>query len=255
MKFIFQKQNPLDDFKIELIKSKEYWDWRNVGKEEEYKTEITILTEGDDLRKDSPREYCPVGSIEFCLRWFKEFYQKSPKPINIPMYIPGIENFTRRDVIEVDLTNSSTPDYNTLEKFIGKKLFIKDMDNFKSSMTQVLVYNQPEDLKVGYRYQVSEFIPNLVSEWRCFIYQGSLLGIQCYLGDYFRVPQKDFIEDFIRTGMSYLPVSYTLDVMVSEDGVTRLLEIHDFFSCGLYGFTNPQKFPFMCYRWFKNYIR
>lgn len=30
--------------------------------------------------------------------------------------------------------------------------------------------------------------------------------------------------------------AFTLDVMIREDGQTDILELHDFFACGLYGF-------------------
>ena len=36
-----------------------------------------------------------------------------------------------------------------------------------------------------------------------------------------------------------LAQAYTLDVAVKEDGDTDILELHDFFACGLYGFSDP----------------
>lgn len=52
------------------------------------------------------------------------------------------------------------------------------------------------------------------------------------------------------------PIAYTLDVgihFVDNNLVTSLIEVHDFFSCGLYGFDDKDKLPFMFYRWFKEY--
>ena len=42
---------------MELLRAKEYWDWRNTGKSEEQKTTIEILSEGDHDIEDG----CPVG--------------------------------------------------------------------------------------------------------------------------------------------------------------------------------------------------
>lgn len=36
-----------------------------------------------------------------------------------------------------------------------------------------------------------------------------------------------------------LAQAYTLDVAVKEDGDADILELHDFFACGLYGFADP----------------
>jgi len=49
------------------------------------------------------------------------------------------------------------------------------------------------------------------------------------------------------------PIAYTLDVGVVNDK-TYIIEVHDFFSCGLYGFSNHQILPFMFSRWFNSFI-
>lgn len=49
------------------------------------------------------------------------------------------------------------------------------------------------------------------------------------------------------------PIAYTLDVGIS-DGKTVVIEVHDFFSCGFYGFSDHTIIPFMFSRWFIEYI-
>jgi hypothetical protein len=49
------------------------------------------------------------------------------------------------------------------------------------------------------------------------------------------------------------PVAYTLDVGVNKKH-TFIIEAHDFFSCGLYGFADLKLLPLMFYRWFRDYI-
>lgn len=254
MKFILQKENPLDDFKVELIKSKNYWDWRNEGKREELKTNIIIVQEGEDLLGFSPREFCPVGSIEFCLDWFKTFHNKFPKPLNIPIYF-NKEKFVNRNIETVDLINNTIDqEKNKLEKFQKKYVYVKDSNTFKSSISGKYYYT-PELLGkfINKQLQISEYIP-IISEWRCFVYNGELLSINCYSGNQFKIPNEDLLMEIINSDLSSSPISYTLDVMVGEDNVTRILEVHDFFSCGLYGFSDYQRFPFMLYRWFTEYI-
>jgi hypothetical protein len=50
------------------------------------------------------------------------------------------------------------------------------------------------------------------------------------------------------------PVAYTLDVGVNNDG-TFVIECHDFFSCGLYGFAKLDILPPMFSQWYHEFLR
>jgi hypothetical protein len=50
------------------------------------------------------------------------------------------------------------------------------------------------------------------------------------------------------------PIAYTLDIGIT-DYDTIVIECHDFFSCGLYGFANHAIYPNMLYKWFWQYIQ
>jgi len=50
------------------------------------------------------------------------------------------------------------------------------------------------------------------------------------------------------------PVAHTLDVAISG-GETVIIEVHDFFSCGLYGFADHKILPFMFARWFQEFVK
>jgi hypothetical protein len=52
------------------------------------------------------------------------------------------------------------------------------------------------------------------------------------------------------------PIAYTLDVGIkTETKETVIIEMHDFFSCGLYGFNDPFRYPYMLSQWFHEFIR
>jgi hypothetical protein len=51
------------------------------------------------------------------------------------------------------------------------------------------------------------------------------------------------------------PIAYTLDVGVNDKDGTFIIEIHTFFSCGLYGFVNHAILPNMFYQCFQEYIQ
>ena len=100
-------------------------------------------------------------------------------------------------------------------------------------------------------YQISELI-DIDSEWRCFVYNNELVGLQNYIGDFTLFPSIDAIKHMIKEYISS-PVAYTLDVGVNKDN-TFVIEVHDFFSCGLYGFFNHKVLPFMFRDWFNECI-
>ena len=86
-------------------------------------------------------------------------------------------------------------------------------------------------------------------------------NVDCDEG-FFKIPRFTLfpdvrrIKDMINTYTLYnqSPIAYTLDIGINDKG-TFIIEIHDFFSCGLYGFANHSKLPFMFYRWFHEYIK
>ena len=105
-------------------------------------------------------------------------------------------------------------------------------------------------------FQVSEVMDDIESEWRCFIYNGELVDLKCYSGDPFKVPSKQYIDVCIKNFKS-APIAYTLDICTRSGGHTipaEVIEVHDFFSCGLYGF-NDSKYPLMLWRWFKEFTK
>lgn len=50
------------------------------------------------------------------------------------------------------------------------------------------------------------------------------------------------------------PIAYTLDVGVNSNN-TFIIEVHDFFSCGLYGFSDNKILPYMFSDWFDECVK
>lgn len=248
MKFILQDYEIRPDFQMELLRAKEYWDWRNTGKSEEQKTTIEILSEGDHDIEDG----CPVGSVEFCLGWFKKYYQKTPRPINVP-----------GSLSQVSITGRLIIDY-TLPADLGlflqadfkkhREVYLKSADLIKSGINGKYSLDDSIFELIDGKVQVSSILEDIHSEWRVFVYQGKILDIRCYSGDPFDIPGRSRVEEIIKTYKNP-PIAYTLDLYTPEKFTTSyLMEVHDFFSCGLYGFSCYEKYPFMLWRWFKNFI-
>ena len=130
---------------------------------------------------------------------------------------------------------------------------VKDNNKIKGLTSMV---KNPEILSVppGGNYQISKYI-SIDSEWRSFIYKGKLVGLQHYVGEFTLFPDVRMIKHMIEVyeASKEAPIAYTLDVGINDQG-TFVIEVHDFFSCGLYGFTNHPILPQMFGRWFTQYV-
>jgi len=224
MKFLIQTIDGRvrHDFSFTLLESIEYQKWLNKDNsiEVQFTDEKTIS------------DCVPIGSVEFVSKYLYDYYELIPKPINIPFELMD-NKWTGRNVI------------NGIEKDIIGEKFVKSNDKIKS-FTEIC-NSAPKG-----NYQISDVI-NIDSEWRAFVYNGKLVGIQNYSGEFDIFPDVNKIRKMINTYKNQ-PIAYTLDVAISK-GNTVIIEIHDFFSVGLYGFTNHKILPFMFSNWFYSFIK
>ena len=260
MKFLIQKINGkvVHDFSFTLLESIRFNNWFHNNNNMKFKLVNTFdVIEPSDIYpmpfKPQHKEYIPIGSVEFVTDFLMHFYNLNPKPINVPeelFYHPSFD-FTKRHI------------FNGTEKDLKGhgKSFVKSNDKIKK-FTEIV--EDDYKLPIG-NYQFSEFIDNIESEWRAFVYQSKLVGLQNYIGDFTRFPSVPKIEEMISVYKS-APIAYTLDVGVGAEiyhkkygmflgNETFVIECHDFFSCGLYGFADHNILPNMFNRWFNEYIK
>jgi hypothetical protein len=250
MKFLIQKcsKEVRHDFAFTLLEAIRFNDW--LLDREKIITKF-INTEYDPIEKkftkldfkSQHKNYVPVGSVEFVTEFIKHFYPDYPiEPINIPEELLPFK-FTKRFV------------FNGTEKEIVGEKFVKSNDKIKA-YSEIVTDNM--DVPEG-NYQISEVI-DIDSEWRAFVYDSKLVGLQNYSGSFTLFPDVQAIMDMIGTYESAheqtcsAPIAYTLDVGVNILDGTFIIEVHDFFSCGLYGFADLNLLPRMLYRWFQEYL-
>lgn len=262
MKFVMQKtpEHLMYDFQYTLFQAKEYYTWLDSPKPEELRTEFEITMEDDPCILRHEKEYCPVGSVEFCTTWFKTYWGKTPKPRNVPLSM--IKNVSCRRKI---FMSSWFKDEEWVNLFRTPTVYIKSMENIKDPQNGL--YNKASEFAkkaasgVYGEYQFSEEM-DFLSEWRCFIYNGELQDLKCYSGDPFKMPTRIQIKNKI-DAFKNPPVAYTMDLAIAKqfnDPVAtrnnlhiETVEVHDFFACGLYGFSNLRVYPLMLWRWFKEW--
>ena len=213
------------DFSFTLLEAIRYQNWfRNE--------QVCSFSLTDSVLPDFRKSAIPVGSVEFVSNYFEKHLNLKPAPRNVPEQL-----FTDAGRL---ISNGShlTTRY--------QKCFVKSNDTIKGFSDFV----DPGDVLPAGNYQFSAEI-EMDSEWRAFVYQDGLVGLQNYSGDFTLFPDVSRIKEMIRN-FSGAPVAYTLDVCVNSEG-TFVVEVHDFFSCGLYGFADLRKLPNMFAGWFNNF--
>ena len=226
MKFLIQTidNKIVHDFAFTLIESLNFQNWITNSRDFKYKThDCTVLSQNQ----------IPVGTVEFVSEYFEKINVPVPKPRNIPECLFG---YSKRKII------------NGTEKDISGNKFVKSNDKIKT-FTEFCT-SAPNG-----NYQISEII-EIESEYRCFIHKNNLVGLQNYSGSFLKFPNISAIENMISTfATNKAPVAYTLDVAITKYNQTVPIEVHDFFSCGLYGFAEHKIYPFMLSQWFFEYVR
>ena len=211
MKFLIQTINGeiKHDFSFALLESFEYHKQIN---------DIELEYALTDEKMES--KCIPIGSVEFVCNYMYAYHHLDIKPINIP---GELFQFAKRRI------------FNGTHKDVDGKMFVKSNDKIKSIAG--IYENVPDG-----NYQISETI-DIRSEWRVFVFNGKIVGLQNYSGCFDVFPDVKIIQDMVRVYKDGSP-AYTLDVAICDRG-TVIVEVHDFFSCGLYGFSNYKILPYM----------
>ena len=223
MKFLLPSEIPQFDFQFELLRANEYFKWKN-GK-------------GFDIAyRDADESYCPVGSIEFC-----KAHGIACSPRNIPA---ELHDYAPSDIFCCRSQMSSKKTY-----FAKSILNIKDERNGECTIDSLPF--------ADYEFQATEFIEDgFIGEWRCFVMDRKLLDIKQYVAKddeaLFTLPNRDTVMQMI-ADFKHAPCAYTLDVGLLRTGRTCIIEVHDFFACGLYKFDDQRMLPAMLWNWYRDY--
>lgn len=201
--FLIQTENMeiIHDFAFALTDAVRYHKWY-YGNDSFYDYILTDTCE-------SPEQYemediVPIGSIEFVQEFLKRYYQiEGVKPLNIPEELRRPE-YLKRWVEYRTYRETFKNDY-------ASPVFVKDNDKLKGYTS---IVRPGEEIEAG-NYIVSEVV-DIDSEWRAFVHDGELVGLQNYLGDFTMFPDVSLIKKMVES-FKGSPTAYTLDVGIRKD--------------------------------------
>jgi hypothetical protein len=168
-----------------------------------------------------------VGSVESTIHFFKNVGINPPDVLNIPN---ELVSYLGRAINILDM--------GTFRKSYKLPTFIKPYDKVKffpsgvaskKSTIDFLLQDIPDNFKI-----LTSEVVDMISEYRCFINRGKLVGMKHYLGDFKVFPNVNIIEECI-SSYSNPPISYTMDFAITDKNQTILIEINDAWSIGSYG--------------------
>jgi hypothetical protein len=252
-KFLIQVEEngiPSYDFCHQMLIAKRFIDWRfSLNTEFQF---IPVTGIHDIL--DDPDSYIPIGSIEFVENFVRTNYGEAGLQAITPVYPTQFANpLNYRYLGGMGLYDKNSP--YTIAQCMGKApnraFHLKNAKKLKHELngeynaTNILKNREAFD-KLGEWYMGGCVYP--LTEWRVFVFNGTILDIKNYKGDPWIMPNKEVVEKMVKEyydggGNAR---AFTLDVGVDEnDNSTKIVEFHEFYSCGLYGFDMYDKLPYM----------
>jgi hypothetical protein len=131
------------------------------------------------------------------------------------------------------------------------QVFVKPLHRSKKFMGRVV--RSPKDLiGCGDEFENTEVccseVVNFVAEWRCFVRYGEVMDIRRYAGDW-RIHFDPQVIDLALKLYLSAPNSYALDIGVTDNDKTLLIEVNDGYSLGCYGLMSHEYAKFLSARW------
>ena len=178
-------------------------------------TTLTGISEVGTAPAEAGIEDIPIGSIEFVETFLSSRYGIDHlTPIFIP---PQIQPKRKTSIVTGSAGVQAFMRQNGLDM-----VFVKSAARVKGDTCSII---QMEDI-------------DLLG--RIFVKRGRVVGVRNYGGDEWVVPDRTTVLSMVNAYHVVSPFSYTLDVAAIQNSngtvYTDIVEVHNFISCGLYGF-------------------
>lgn len=178
---------------------------------------------------------CMVGYVGDVIAVLTKLNKKLP---NLPDYPEHLKELLGREISVTTLGEVKTQTTSLFVKPLQQKLFTGCVwDNSRGVRLSLASY---EDTTPVYTSPLVDF----VSEYRVFVLDSRILGVQQYRGVWPQALDKDLVIHAVSLGKSCMPRSYALDFGVTSDGKTLLVEVNDSYALGHYGL-RPNSYALM----------
>lgn len=164
-----------------------------------------------------------------------------PKELDYPDHLRYLLG---REVRETILDEVRDGTKRVFVKPVVQKLFTGLIWDPADPRSRLAVAVYPHDTPV----LVSEVV-DFESEWRCFVKRDQLVGVKHYKGDWSKAPDKEVLHEAVYNGRGRMPWAHALDLGVTSDGRTLLVEANEGYAIGHYGLASIVYARFLEARW------
>ena len=161
-----------------------------------------------------------------------------------------------------------------LSEFLGRKIWKDKINNINSNPDKWNIFvkpikekaftgkviREPKDLiGCGSCYEnydvLCSDIVDIKREWRCFYYYGDIIDIRPYKGDYHYHYDANVLDEMLKKINEWedVPYAFCIDIGVTADGKTILIECNDCYSLGSYGLYPLSYAKMIAARWAQLY--
>jgi hypothetical protein len=207
-----------------------YDGFKELGEEIKTYTAAAIFDESIPYTRDN----IVVGHIDQCRRHVKKITGLDVPNIDYPLelcpyYGRKIWKKTLGDVYDSIVENDG---------FI-EPLFIKSIQQKYFTGFVCRSFEDYSKNCSGLDYKTEIFaseVVKFVSEYRTYIHRHNIISCLRYKGDYSKAPNKQTVEAMLKSlDNAHMPIAYSIDVGIIENGETILVECNDGFALGNYG--------------------
>jgi hypothetical protein len=196
---------------------------------------------------------CRILDIETVLyKWTRDIQNELTKTTLVHGGVPHVR--AALNLLGVPIPD--VPDYPvSLFRFLGRHIITSTLGYLRSRTTSLPVFVKPRGgtkLFNGFTYtgsvedliRLNTFeddtpiwesqVVDFVSEYRVLVHQGLILACRHYKGDCSVFPDMNVATQAIQL-FTKAPIGYAIDLGVTDDGKTLLVEVNDAWALGCYG--------------------
>lgn len=141
----------------------------------------------------------------------------------------------------------------SLSKYFGRRIWETASDSFLTGKQHFPIFIKPKQGKfftgfvcnretdIAGRFSPGENIPvycsevrNIITEWRCFVRYGKILDIRRYKGELGKTYSLKTVQSMVES-FSDAPAAYAIDIGLTDNDETVIVEVNDGYSLGSYG--------------------
>lgn len=199
----------------------------------------------DDVYNQITKEDIVVDYIQQCENVFAKFNVLNP---HVDDYPECLRKFLGRkiwrDTINAISTDEGKWSAGWFVKPVESKKFTGKVISSIKDLIGCGAYN--EDFEV----LCSEPI-EFIREWRCFVYYDQIIDVRPYKGDWHYNYDAEVLDEIMDQFIEWdkRPMACSIDIGVTKDGRTLLIECNDAYSLGAYGLVDYKYAKLLSARW------